>query len=71
MHVTHPVFCKGFIDGDKKSKLNVGPTNLPKTKAVIDEEKMRYIITFHILFHIFHILDMLGWHHSKALGTEI
>jgi len=32
---------KGFIDGDKKSKLNVGPTNLPKTKAVIDEEKMR------------------------------
>ena len=39
-------FCKGLIDGDKKSKLNVGPTNLPKTKAVIDEEKMRYNIAY-------------------------
>ena len=32
---------KGFIEADKKKVLNVGPSNLPKTKAIIDEEKMR------------------------------
>eukprot|EP00112_Aurelia_sp_Birch-Aquarium-sp1_P016841 Seg385.12 transcript_id=Seg385.12/GoldUCD/mRNA.D3Y31 product="U4/U6.U5 tri-snRNP-associated protein 1" protein_id=Seg385.12/GoldUCD/D3Y31 len=32
---------KGFIEADKKKVLNTGPSNLPKTKAVIDEEKMR------------------------------
>eukprot|EP00795_Rhopilema_esculentum_P013329 gene13329-4175_t len=32
---------KGLIDAQKKKVLNTGPTNLPKTKAVVDEEKMR------------------------------
>ena len=34
----------GFIEAGKKNKFDFGPTNLPKTKAVIDEEKMRYCI---------------------------
>ena len=36
-------YQKGFIEAEKKKVLNTGPSNLPKTKAVIDEEKMRYV----------------------------
>ena len=56
------LFFEGFIETDKKNKFDFGPTNLPKTKAVIDEEKMRYfIMNIKLMFIVRVTLIYINW----------